>query len=270
MAQHLKQFKIVCSDLDGTLLSTKNDVSDFTVSIIQQIKDKVMIILVSARMPKSIQYLQQRMGIENHPTICYNGALIQHEGKTLYSETISGETLKGIAEISKSMGIKLGLYSDDDWFVSETSERVQKEIFNTKTYPIFENTEVTLSRWTSKKKGAHKIMLMGQEEVLDRVFSELETKFANQVHSYRSSDTIIEMSPKKASKLSAITSLLAPNETLDDILAFGDNYNDIEMIQKVGFGVAVGNARNEVKAVADAVTYANTEDGVAKFLHDRL
>ena len=264
------EFKVICSDLDGTLLSSKNDVSEFTVSTFQQITNRIKVILVSARMPKSVVYLQNRLGIEDHPIICYNGALIQQGGKSLYSETIAGETLMKILEFSNSKGIKMGLYSDNDWYVSETSERVEKEIFNTKALPIFEPTEVTINRWDLEKKGAHKIMLMGEEEAVDRIFPELETKFANEVNSYRSSDTIIEMSPKKTSKLSAITSLLSPNETLADILAFGDNYNDIEMIQKVGFGVAVGNARDEVKAVADAVTYPNTEDGVAKFLHDQL
>lgn len=62
-------YKTLCSDLDGTLLSTKNDVSDFTISEISRIKHAVKIILVSARMPKSMTYLQRRLGIEKEPII---------------------------------------------------------------------------------------------------------------------------------------------------------------------------------------------------------
>ena len=69
-------FKILCSDLDGTLLSTKSDVSDFTISQIAKIKERLKVILVSARMPQSMIYLQERLGVTDQPIICYNGALV--------------------------------------------------------------------------------------------------------------------------------------------------------------------------------------------------
>ncbi len=69
-------FKILCSDLDGTLLSTKSDVSDFTISEIGRIKKHLKVILVSARMPQGMYYLQKDLGITNQPIICYNGALV--------------------------------------------------------------------------------------------------------------------------------------------------------------------------------------------------
>ena len=67
-----------------------------------------------------------------------------------------------------------------------------------------------------------------------------------------------------------IQNLLKNDETLDDIIAFGDNFNDIEMLQGVGYGVAVGNARDEVKAISDYITLNNTEDGVAHFIRKYL
>ena len=55
-----------------------------------------------------------------------------------------------------------------------------------------------------------------------------------------------------------------------DVISFGDNYNDIKMLEHSGLGVAVGNARNEVKAIADHTTLKNTEDGVAHFIKQHL
>lgn len=64
--------------------------------------------------------------------------------------------------------------------------------------------------------------------------------------------------------------LLQPGQSLSEVIAFGDNYNDLEMIQSVGCGVAVENAREEVKAIANAVTLRNTEDGVAHWIQQNL
>jgi hydroxymethylpyrimidine pyrophosphatase-like HAD family hydrolase len=60
------------------------------------------------------------------------------------------------------------------------------------------------------------------------------------------------------------------NDSLEDIIAFGDNYNDIEMLENVGCGVAVKNAREEVKAISNYVTLKNTDDGVAHFIEENL
>ncbi|WP_420601209.1 HAD family hydrolase [Flagellimonas sp.] len=263
-------FKILCSDLDGTLLSTKSDVSEFTVSQIHRIKERMRIILVSARMPKSMVYLQKRMGIEKNPIICYNGALVMQEDKQLNSTIIPIDLTAHLNNICKAHNIKLGLYHKDEWCVGETSERVQKEILHTKAEPLFEPTFKTLERWEKKNIGAHKIMLMSTKPNIDAISSELESNFSSEVNCYRSNDTLIEIAPNAVSKLLAIQSLLQPNESLEDVLAFGDNYNDIEMLQCVGYGVAVENGRKEVKEIAKKVTLSNKDHGVAQFIKDHL
>ncbi|MEE9361334.1 MAG: Cof-type HAD-IIB family hydrolase [Cellulophaga sp.] len=263
-------YKVLCSDLDGTLLSTKNDVSDFTITEIKRIKEDIRIILTSARMPKSMTYLQQRMGITNMPIICYNGALVLDGSKQVFSKTIDIITIEKIYQLAEENNIKLGLYHKDEWCVEETTERVVKEILHTKTTPIYRSTKETVSNWKHRTISAHKIMLMGTEETTDAVFPKLEKMFASAIHIYRSNATLIELTPKSVSKLSAIKLLLKENETLQDVIAFGDNYNDMEMLQHVHCGVAVGNAREEVKAIANKVTLKNTEHGVAYFIAENI
>ncbi len=263
-------YKLLCSDLDGTLLATKSDVSAFAVSEIRRIKEHMRIILVSARMPKAMYYIQQDLGILHEPLICYNGAYILHQKLELASTEIPIEQIQTIYGMAHSLEIDLGLYHKDEWYVPSDSERVQKEIRYTKSAPVFKGTKATIEDWKTRTIGAHKIMLMGTKESSDLIFPQLKETLGDYLNLYRSNDTLIEIAPKSVSKLSAIQQLLKGDEALEDVIAFGDNYNDIEMLQNVGFGVAVGNARAEVKAIANFVTLDNTEDGVAHFIKTRL
>ncbi len=263
-------YKMLCTDLDGTLLSSKSDVSEFTVSEINRIKDRIKVILVSARMPKSMVYLQQRLGLLREPMICYNGAYILQHDKALASTEIRLDLVAGIFTLAKELGIYLGLYHKDEWYVPQDSERVRKEILYTRATPVFTQTEHTLTDWDSRKIGAHKIMLMGTKPSSDSIFPELMAQYGTQLNLYRSNDSLIEISPIGVSKLSAIEQILGIGDSLEEVIAFGDNYNDMEMLQKVGMGIAVANAREEVKAIANHVTLKNTEDGVAQYIKQHL
>jgi Cof subfamily protein (haloacid dehalogenase superfamily) len=265
------KYKILCSDLDGTLLSTKSDVSETTITTLNKIKDNTKVILVSARMPKSMTYIQKNLGVENEPIICYNGALVLDKSKEIESVTIPLAVLKKIYQLSEEHNIQLGLYYKDEWFVEATSKRVEKEIRNTKAIPEYRPTSETFHDWKTRKvTGAHKVMMMGNKTTCDAIYPILEEKFGEQIAIYRSNDTLIEIAPKSVSKLSAIKLLLTDAETLEDIVAFGDNYNDLEMLKNVGCGVAVGNARDEVKEIANYTTLDNTDHGVAVFINDHI
>lgn len=228
------------------------------------------IILVSARMPRAMTYLQRRLGIEDAPIICYNGALVLHGEKELASTVIKMSYLEEIYRLASEHFIKLGLYYKNEWYVEENTERVRKEIRYTQTTPFFRETSETLADWRNRDTGAHKIMLMGTKSTADAILPILTESFGTELHLYRSNDTLIEIAPKSISKLSGIELLLKEGETLADVISFGDNYNDIEMLEHSGYGVAVGNAREEVKAIADAVTLPNYEDGVARFIGQHL
>ncbi len=264
------KYKLLCSDLDGTLLSAKSDVSEFTISQINKIKGHLRVILVSARMPSAMRYIQESLGITDQPLVCYNGALVLSGKKELTSILITMDLLREISTICSGLKTDLGLYYNDEWYVPISTQRVETEIKYTKTRPIFQPTIETLDNWEKRNVGAHKIMLMGTKASADELMPLLLEKFSSKLHLYRSNDTLIEIAPKSVSKLSAIKLLLKKNESLKDVIAFGDNYNDIDMLENVGCGVAVANARNEVKLIADYVTLKNTQDGVAHFIEEQL
>lgn len=264
------KYKILCSDLDGTLLSTKSDVSEFTITQINRIKKNTKVILVSARMPGGMRYIQESLGISDQPIVCYNGALVLSGNEELTSVFIPAYVLRNIFTICNELEAELGLYYNDEWYVPKTSERVEKEIKYTKSRPTFQSTSITLNNWEQREVGAHKIMLMCTKSSADLLMPLLQEKFTDKLNLYRSNDTLIEIAPKSVSKLSAIKLLMSENDTLEDIIAFGDNYNDMEMLENVGFGVAVANARDEVKAISNHITLENIENGVAHFIKEHF
>ena len=145
----------------------------------------------------------------------------------------------------------------------------KREEFNTKVTPVIKLGQAVLSTWEKEGKGAHKIMCMGEENEIHALYQWLENTFSNDLTLYRSKPTYIEISHKSISKKTAIEVLLKseyPTFSMENVVAFGDNYNDIEMLKSVGMGVAVANAKEEVLKIANKVTDTNVNDGVAKVL----
>ena len=260
-------YKLLFTDIDGTLVKSGTPLTPLTIAAIQKIKHQIPVVLVSARMPSAITYLQEELKITDQPIICYNGALVIVNQKTIQSTEIDNNTINALVEYGNSTkDVLTGLYYNDDWYVDTMTERVHKEIRNTNVEPTLANIDEIASNWQSKKHGAHKIMFMGTKESMDLAQEFLENEFNGILNSYRSNNTLIEISSKKVSKLSGINALLEQHfkAGINDIIAFGDNYNDIEMLEAVGHGVAVANGRPEAMKAADEVAPANIDDGVAK------
>lgn len=262
------QYKVVFTDLDGTLLSQKKDISSYSEELLKRLQKKVPVVLVSARMPKSMKYIQHQINGREQPLICYNGALIIHQNSIISSKTISPEIAGNIYRNALSQQVKLGLYHQDNWYAELATGRIEKEIFNTKTTPELTALEPILEKHQHSNTGFHKIMSMGPKNQLDTFYEWLTVHFSDALQIYRSNDTVIEISPKSASKLMGIKIVLHEifKVPLSSAIAFGDNYNDIEMIANVGHGVAVANARPEVKQVANAIAADYSQDGVTKYL----
>lgn len=267
------QPKILFSDIDGTLLNDDRILSNATISEFKRIKNTVPIILISSRMPSAMVHLQKMANIENFPIIAYNGGLILVNNQVVSSTEITTDVLEEIINYNASAEVHLSLYNHNDWYVPQMDYWAKREINNTKTQPeVLKNKEV-LELWKNKNKGAHKIMCMGDVDVINNLYDYLETNFKNQLHLYRSKSTYIEIAPSEISKKTAVEFLLNTqysNLSLNNAIAFGDNYNDIEMLKSVGYGVAVANAKKEVIEIAKYTTLAGNKDGVAQFIKTHI
>ena len=259
-------YQLICSDIDGTLLDKNRELSGFTIQEIQRVSP-IPFVLISSRMPKAMRHLQFLLGNVGTPLIAYNGGLVLHNNQVLHSAFINNPVLETIIQLCEKTTIHLSLYFEDEWFVPAMDFWASRESENTKVTPIVKSSKSVLSEWKNEGKGAHKIMCMGDEAEINILYKVLENSFSSEIMLYRSKPTYIEISHISVSKKTAIEVLLNScytNISMENIVAFGDNYNDIEMLKAVGFGVAVANAIEEVLQIANKITDTNKNDGVAK------
>jgi Cof subfamily protein (haloacid dehalogenase superfamily) len=265
--------KLIATDIDGTLLDDQRFISEKTSTVFNQLS--IPKILISARMPQAMYYLQEALNIKGAPMVCYNGALVLHNDDILHTETIPLEVIHQIASIGVENNLHVSLYRNQEWFVEEMDQWTAREVNNTRTQPTVQSLATSLAHFENSiaNGGAHKIMFMGEKDKMDSAFAKAEQLLASKLHLYRSKDTYTEISPKGISKKSALEILLEqrfPEIDMSLVAAFGDNYNDTEMLAGVGYGVAVENGRDEVKKAARHIAGHHKKDGVALWLEEQL
>jgi len=222
-------------------------------------------------MPKAMRHLQSQLGNTTAPIITYNGGLVLHNNQILHSAFIDNSVLQTVIQLCSKTTIHLSLYCHDEWYVPAMDFWAKRESENTKVTTDVKSSKSVLNHWTNEEKGDHKIMCMGDKKEIDVLYKTLEKEFSKEIMLYRSKPTYIEISHSSVSKKTAIEVLLNScytNISMENIVAFGDNYNDIEMLKSVGLGVAVANAIEEVLQIADKITDTNKNDGVAKTLQE--
>ncbi|GIM30384.1 hypothetical protein CPJCM30710_30500 [Clostridium polyendosporum] len=269
----MSKFKFICLDIDGTLLSLKHQVTEKTRCIINRVVNEkhIPVVLVSERMPKGILLLQRELGI-CEPIICYSGSLILYKNlEILQSNYIDASYIKEIFAVQncsiftvQNCGIHTSLYKDDDWYVEKMDEWALQEKKITNINPIISHYDQFLKKWEEHNEGCNKIVCMGKPEQIQMLKDILKEIFRDNLNIYLSKPTHLEIIPKSSSKTSAIEFLLKRYK-LDksELITIRDNYNDMDMLEYAGLGIAMGNAPDEVKKVANDVILSNDEDGVA-------
>jgi Cof subfamily protein (haloacid dehalogenase superfamily) len=258
--------RAICSDIDGTLLNSERDLSPRLKSIINQFPKEFPLILASSRMPNAMRHLLRDLDKPSEPLIAYNGGFVlDKSGNVIDSVEIPLNLVAEILEMTRKTEIHVSLYHGENWYEPKEDYWAKREIQNTKVEPTWMNGKDVLDLWSKNNLGAHKVMVMGDSNEISWLFGELHFEHSNELHLYRSKDTYIEIAPRKISKATALKLVLDRlyDFGMEQVIAFGDNYNDIDLLQSVGWGVAVSNARQEVKAVAKEITLHHKEDGVA-------
>ena len=245
--------KIIFSDVDGTLLNSSHKVLPGTVYAIRELKKKgIPFVIISARSPSGIRPILQ----ENHftcPMISYSGALVLDENENvLYSEGFSRDDAAEMIRFieSNQLDCTWNIYSMDTWIVKDRSDpRVRREENIVKANSI-EGSALSLD--PSAKVG--KILLMcNPDKILD-----IEQA---------SSDILIEIMQGGITKSTGVTELCRLwNIPMEDTLAFGDHYNDLEMLETVALPFLMGNAPEELKERFENVTASNNDEGIYKAL----
>lgn len=252
--------KIVFSDVDGTLLNTEHTITPLTKQAIQTLKRRqIPFVIISARSPSGIYPILQEYAL-HCPIIAYSGALILDENRNLlFHKGMKKRDAGKIIEFIENNRLDLSwcIYSLDEWIVKDKSDpRIIQEENTVKAAAVQGSiNSITHTHISKILCICNPEKIWGIEEKIKKAFPDYSIA--------KSSDHLLEIMEKGVSKAAAVKTLCSMwNIPLSSATAFGDNYNDAEMLETVGNGFLMGNAPNDLKKRIPLHTKDHNHDGI--------
>lgn len=256
--------RLVAMDLDDTLLRDDWTISPRVVKAIQKAQAQgVKMTIATGRMSISARPYAEQLGIDV-PVITYHGAMIQQvlSGEILFRRVIPSALAAEIVEHVSKLGIYGQVYLKDRVVTSQLNEWSAEYAKIASVHIEVADLSVLLSQ---EPEGVEKILFIAEESVLDQLAPSLKQYYGEKVHLTKSKPHFLEITDCSVNKGVALAALAEHLGIIqEDVMAIGDSFNDLEMLLYAGTGVAMGNARPEIKEQANIVTVSNEEDGVAE------
>ncbi len=262
---------LIALDLDGTLLTNEKLISPRTKLALNKMKEAGHQLVISTGRPyrASKQYYAE-LDLTT-PIVNFNGAHVHHprshEFRTSHT-TIPKETAFSILEMCRSYNINN--------VITEVMDQVYVEKWDDSFYEVFDmpKSEVIIGPIDQKlDENPTSVLISTPRSEILQLIKALDQEHAEMVdqRSWGYPSDIIEIIRKgtnKAVGLKRVADYLSI--PMDRVVAFGDEENDLEMIEAAGHGVAMGNATHSIKAIANHITHTNEDDGIASFLEQHF
>lgn len=261
--------KILILDLDGTLTNSKKEITEKTLNALLAMQERGhKIVIATGRPSHGVKWISDILQLEKYGgfVLCFNGARVMNvETKEIvYQQRFPKEYLSALYQFALKNNLGLVTYQGSDVV---TGTRIDK-------YMEF---EANLNFMQLKKVedfvsyvdfDINKCLFSAEEDVAYDFEMELASKYAGKLSVYRSEPFFIEAMPLGVDKAASLSKLFeAIGVDREDTVACGDGFNDMSMIQYAGVGVAMKNAQDAVKEVADVVTEkTNDEDGLIEII----
>ena len=254
--------KLVAVDMDDTLLDGTLQVSPRTCEAIGKAQVQgVVVTIATGRMFTSVLPFAKQLNIQA-PLIVYNGGMVRYpiSKEMVFHKTIEADVACQIVELFRQRGWFLQSYMNDELYVVERSEKVRyyERLANIKAV-------VVGGEFYSMKHEPTKMLSLGEPHEIQQILKIVNGEFGSEVFATTSKATFLEMTHPSVNKGHALSVLAEKlNIKREEVMAIGDSNNDYPMIEYAGFGVAMGNASDRVKAISQAVTAHNNAHGVAE------
>ncbi|MGG4167824.1 Cof-type HAD-IIB family hydrolase [Rossellomorea vietnamensis] len=258
-------YKMIVLDLDDTLLRDDQTISKRTKDALTQAQEAgVKVVLASGRPTQGMRWVAEELKLDHYGSyiLPFNGSKIidckTNEEK--YSRTLSAETAHFLYDISKREDVGILTYSEDAIIVEETNQFASIESDLTglpvKVVPDFKDAITG---------PVVKALMLKEADHLAKVEKKLQTELDDELSVMRSKPFFLEFTQLGVTKGASLDYLIKSMDIKrEEVIAIGDSYNDLTMIEFAGLGVAMGNAPDDIKEKADYVTASNMEDGVAE------
>ena len=259
-------YKLIALDIDGTLLNSEKKITEDVYNSIQKAKQQgAKVVLSTGRPLPGVTPLLNELNLteEGDYVICFNGAVVQEvKSKNVISNIeMCHEDFKIIYELSKQLNTHVHINTPTNLIIpEETPHKYTVHESNLNGIGIVSMNENDINDDITFCK----IMIIDDPEKLEEVINNIPNELYEKYTIVRSAPFFLEFLNKSANKGTALTALC---ETIDipieKSIAVGDEENDQHMIKLAGLGVAMGNARDSIKEIADYITKTNNEHGVA-------
>jgi hypothetical protein len=254
---------MVAIDLDGTLLNSDKEITQTTATILRAAREQagLKIILATARPPRSVMPFYDLLDLDT-PMINYNGALVidptcQH---VLMHRPIPAKVCRGIIQLARRTYGEVLVSAEvmDHWFTDRFDPA-----YNTETGRLFSpDTVAPVESWTDQSMT--KLLFLGAPARLPEVAEAIHREFPHQVTIVQMEDYMLQVMHATVSKAQALRVVAAEMHVRrNQVMAIGDNANDVGMLQWAGVAVAMANAAPQALAVADHVADHHDADGAA-------
>ena len=259
--------KLIVTDLDGTLLSDEKKVSEYNIEILNRaVKEKeIELVVASGRDIYSIKNLTKDLKIKYY--ICFNGAKIYNDDKLIYKEAIDEKICEDILKKGMELNLKFSATSENEIHYTKMDNE----------YTRLENGKDKLkffylkSKEDIKQRNFEKIVFVGIEEELIHLRNYIEEKYGDKANIFYSGSGVLDIVNNKCSKGTAVGKIATLlNIDKSKIIAFGDNENDVSMLELVGHPVIMENSRKDLKKKKYNKTVSNNNDGVGKYINDNI
>lgn len=258
--------KALAFDLDGTLLNSEKKLTKGVKEVLTKLYEKGMEILIVTGRPYSSTMPTLKDLDLPIISICYNGGKIVDTltDKIVINKILPEDVASDLIDFVKRKNIEINLFQDDICYVRNLDSYSTKiYVKNSGLKPVL----VDLDKISSDNitKG---VIIDSDEKILNDLKSELKELMKDRAYITFTQAEYLEILNKDINKGKALKDILASKGIqLEECMAFGDSENDLEMIEAVGFGVAMKNAIDDVKAKAKYITdTTNDEDGIEVFL----
>lgn len=258
--------KLIVVDLDGTLLNSKNTMTERVETTLKKaIEQGVQVVIATGKTRFSANDVVERLGLTT-PGIYLQGLTIyQADGTISYQKTLDPSIARQVITFAEDRGFDVVAYSGSRLLTRHVFPKAQ-ELADKYHEPEPEGIgplqnivdEMPVNKLIAVKQG--------DPRRIKALRWQLEMQLGGNARLMQAMiDDMVEILPPKASKGVALEVLLKQlGVSAQQTLAIGDGENDIEMIKLAGIGVAIGNADEQLKAVADHVVSSNDQDGVAE------
>lgn len=258
--------KIFATDMDKTLLRSDSSIPHQLEPTLERIeRENLRLLLASGR---ALESMMGKVGslVDRFDFISNNGALVHIQGKTYYKSTINREIVRDlIIEGRKYDETSIILISPDNAYVDLHSDEHGTEL--KEYYPDFKVSDNLLDI----DDDIIKVTYLNTHSMLDIYFDKIKPRFTSEINIIPSGDIWVDAMNKDVNKGNALKKVLDYyNVSPDEVIAFGDYHNDIELLKLVGKSYAVANAHPDVIDIADEVIQSNDENAVLNKINEYL